>query len=192
MSVVATVQAENVLAQIVKRCLSGDVSSEEQLYRICYAGHIRICLRYAEDMDGAGMIFNNAMLRVFKSLNLYKEQGHFNAWVKTIIIRCCLDHVAKQGRLRFDPITLNEEEQHSIESNVFNSFEASDLQLFIRSLPNTTATVFNLFIIDCYTHKEISSLLGIAEGTSKWHVNEGRKLLKQRLQPSYKKINNDI
>ena len=63
----------------------------------------------------------------------------------------------------------------------FEKISAKEIQLAIRELPKATATVFNLFVYEGFTHKQIGVALGISEGTSKWHVNEGRKMLKTKL-----------
>ncbi len=160
-----------------------DVQSQEQLYRLCYPEMIKICFRYAGDMDGAGLIFNNAMLKAFKALATYQHQGKLISWIKTIVIHCCIDYVKKQNRFRQEPLELAHEENTSIPEEVFSKVSVKEIQKIISQLPKATAVVFNLFVYEGYTHRQISQALGISEGTSKWHVNEGRKVLKVKLEP---------
>jgi RNA polymerase sigma-70 factor (ECF subfamily) len=167
---------------ILKGCREGNLQSQEQLYKYCYPDMIRVCYRYAGDMDGAGIIFNNAMLRVFRSLHQYKEEGKFLGWVKTIVTNCCLDFVKKQNKFRDEVRGNIEELEVSLAADAFSFVSAKEIQQMIRELPPATAVVFNLFIYEGYTHKQIGVSLGISEGTSKWHVNEGRKILKVRLE----------
>src|SRR5258706_653813 len=82
---------------ILKGCREGNL--QEQLYKHCYPDMIKICFRYAGDMDGAGTIFNNAMLRVFKRIHKYKEEGKLMGWCRTIVTNCCIDFVKKQNRV---------------------------------------------------------------------------------------------
>ena len=165
---------------IIRGCRENDLSSQEQLYKLFYPDMIKICQRYAGDLDGAGIVFNNAMLRVFKSIKNYQHEGKLGAWIKAIVINCALDHIRATGKIKETPITITTEEI-SIDDYVFEKISAKEIQHSIKDLPKATATVFNLFVYEGYTHKQIGEALGISEGTSKWHVNEGRRLLKTKL-----------
>lgn len=167
---------------LIRGCRENDLQCQEQLYRLCYPEMIRICLRYAGDMDGAGIIYNNAMLRVFRHIGNYRHDGKLLAWVKTIVIHCCLDHAKKKGLNREEKLDAAQEEQVSIPDEVFARVSAKDIQKIISQLPVATHTVFNLYIYEGYTHKQVAGALGIAEGTSKWHVNEARRILKSKLE----------
>jgi len=166
---------------ILKGCREEDVQSQEQLYKYCYPGMIKICYRYAGDMDGAGIIFNNAMLRVFKSIHAYKEEGKLMGWVKVIVVNCCIDFVKQQNKFNETIPGHIEEQEVSIPADALSRVSAKEIQAMIWQLPKATATVFNLYIYEGFTHKQIAESLGISEGTSKWHVNEGRRLLKTKL-----------
>jgi len=167
---------------IIKGCRQSDIQSQEHLYRTCYPGMIKICYRYAGDMDGAGIIYNNAMLRVFKSMPAYKHEGKLMAWIKTIVVNCCLDHIKKRNKFIDQPLATEHENEVSVPADIFNTVSAKEIQRIINGLPKATAAVFNLFIYENFTHKQIGESLGISEGTSKWHVNEARKRLKTMLQ----------
>lgn len=155
---------------------------QEQLYRHCYPEMIRVCQRYACDMDGAGIIFNNAMLRVFKNIHIYRNEGKLLGWVKTIVINCSIDFVKQQNKFREQAASNLDEYEINIPAEVLSKVSAKEIQKIIRELPKATATVFNLYIYEGFTHKQVAESLGISEGTSKWHVNEGRKLLKAKLE----------
>lgn len=170
------------LVKIVEGCRRKDPGSQEQLYRYCYPNMIRVCERYAFDLDGAGIIFNNAMLRVFKFIEKYEDQGKLMAWIKTIMVNCCLDFVRKEQKIKTENLATVYEDQISIPEDIFDKLSARDIREIIQQLPRTTAIVFNLFIYEGYTHKQIGQALNISDNTSKWHVNEGRKLIKSRLE----------
>ena len=170
------------LDTIVKGCRENDLQCQEQLYRHCYPELISICCRYGGDMDRAGIIFNNAMLRVFKSIHNYREEGKLMGWIKTIVVNCSLDFVKQQNKFKEIPVASFHENEINIPTEVFSRVSARDIQKMILDLPKATATVFNLYIYEGFTHKQIAQGLGISEGTSKWHINEGRKLLKTKLE----------
>lgn len=169
-------------AILIEGCLRQDSQSQEQLYRFCYPEMIKICCRYAGDMDGAGIIFNNAMLRVFRNLQQYKHEGKLMGWIKTIVVNCCIDYAKERSRFKNMPGISPGEEEPSVPPEVLDKMSAREIQQLINQLPRATATVFNLYIYEGYTHRQISESLGNAEGTSKWHVNEGRRLLKESLR----------
>lgn len=155
---------------------------QEELYRHCYPVMIKICYRYAGDMDGAGIIFNNAMLRVFKNIRQYKHEGKLLGWIKIIVINCCIDFIKQQNKFREkQPADLPGYETE-IAPEIFDRVSAKEIRQMIQQLPKATAAVFNLYIYEGLSHKEIATSLGISDGTSKWHVNEARRLLKTQLE----------
>jgi len=166
---------------IIRGCRENDLHSQEQLYRQFYPEMIKICQRYAGDIDGAGIIFNNAMMRVFKSIKKYQHDGKLGAWIKAIVINCALDHIKTTAKIKEASITIITEEI-PVDDYIFEKISAKEIQFAIKELPKATATVFNLFVYEGFTHKQIGEALEISEGTSKWHVNEGRRLLKTKLK----------
>ncbi len=176
-----TILSPDALMQVITGCQQQNMASQEQLYKYCYPAMIRICLRYATDMDTAGLIYNNAMLRVFKHIDRYEDEGKLMAWIKTIVVNCCLDHVKQRQRFP-DTVPLDaSEESASIPAQALNGLSARDVYRLIQSLPKATAVVFNLYVYEGFNHREIGQALGIAEGSSKWHLSEARRLLKEKL-----------
>ena len=84
--------------KIITGCKQQDPRSQEALYRGCYAGMIKLCIRYASDMDKAAAIYNEAMLKVFNTLHQFEGRGDFMAWVRRIVVNTCIDHCRKQTR----------------------------------------------------------------------------------------------
>ena len=175
---------ENSLQIIIQGCKRQDIQSQQQLYKFFYPGMIKICFRYAGDADGAGSIYNNAMLRVFKNMDTYSEEGKLGGWIKAIVVNCCIDFCKKKNIFRHT-IPHTAEADVSIEPEVFNLVSAKEVQQVIATLPGATATVFKLFIYDGFTHKQIAGQLGISEGTSKWHVSEAKVALKKKFELMY-------
>jgi len=166
---------------IIRGCRENDLSSQEQLYKLFYPEMIKICQRYAGDLDGAGIVFNNSMLRVFKSIKNYQHEGKLGAWIKTIVVNCALDYISSSYKIKNEPITVLTAEI-TIDDHVLEKISVKEILHVIKELPKATATVFNLFVYEGYTHKQIAEALKISEGTSKWYVNEARKQLKTKLE----------
>lgn len=171
------------LVILIKGCQRNDMLCQQQLYKLCYPEMIKICSRYATDADGAGTIYNNAMLRVFKGIGNYTEEGKLFAWIKTIVINCSIDFCKKKSV--FNKLgAVPDENEVSISPDAFDKLSGKDVQQLIRQLPPATATVFNMYVYDGFTHKQVGEILGITESTSKWHYSEAKRLLKIKLETS--------
>jgi RNA polymerase sigma-70 factor (ECF subfamily) len=166
---------------VVEGCRQENLHCQEQLYKILYPEMIKVCFRYAGDTDGAGTIFNNAMLKIFRALHQYTEQGKLTRWVKTIVVNCSIDFIRQKNSFKEDRMTASAE-VITIEPEIFNLVSAKEIQKIIFQLPKATATVFNLYVYEGFNHREIGEMLGIADGTSKWHLNEARKRLKSQFE----------
>lgn len=168
-------------AILIQGCKQNDVLCQEQLYKLFYPEMIKVCYRYANDMDGAGMIYNNAMLKVFKGIGNYKDEGKLGGWIKTIVVHCCIDFCKSKSNFN-NSTNIISEATHIMLPDVFDRLSGKDIQQLIAQLPKATGTVFNLYIYEGFTHKQIAEQLNISDGTSKWHVSEAKKILKLKLE----------
>lgn len=168
-------------AILIKGCQQNDKLCQQQLYKFCYPDMIKICYRYANDADAAGTIYNNAMLKVFNGIDNYTEEGKLLGWIKTIVINSCIDFCKKKNI--FSGVVYTETDiEIAIQPSVFEKLSGRDIQQLIVKLPSATATVFNMYVYEGFTHKQIGERLGISDGTSKWHVSEAKKALKTKLE----------
>jgi RNA polymerase sigma factor (sigma-70 family) len=160
--------------------VAGNRKAQEQLYRQLYEFAMPIALRYSRDEMDAGDILSHSFVRLFKYIQQFDHQkGSLHAWVKTIIIHEALDHIKQ--RSRFSNEELDKAEEYAVSNNAIERMDALALMALVRQLPPATQTVFTLYVVDGYTHREIAGQLGIREGTSKWHLSEARKILQQKL-----------
>jgi RNA polymerase sigma factor (sigma-70 family) len=167
---------------IVKGCKQNDRKAQEALYRAYYKSMVTICLRYMKNEDDAVEVLNNGFLKVFQNIQRYESSvASLYTWIRTIVINSCLDFIKKKGRAEEHHELNNASEVH-VPAEVINKMKATELLGLIRSLPPSTAAVFNLYVIEGYNHKEIGKLLSISEGTSKWHLSEARKQLQHKIK----------
>ncbi len=157
------------------------------LYQACYGLMIGISLRYQSDKSDAEIIVNDAFLKVIKSIDKYDPESSILTWISRITINTCIDAYRKKNRLRQvisgqDIDTVPPDISKVQYNQAMEELDAEYLRRLIASLPSTTAKVFNLYAIDGYKHREIGEMLGISEGTSKWHLNNARKRLKMMLE----------
>jgi RNA polymerase sigma-70 factor, ECF subfamily len=173
---------DNSPANIINGCIDKNANSQEQLYKLLYGEMMKVCLRYTHNYDDAAVLYNEAMLKVYNKIEQYKFQGSFNGWVKRIVINTCLDYCRKNLAYKNQQWLEETKAAHiSIQPTAYTTMDAKDIMQLVSELPKNTAAVFNLFVIDGYKHSEIGEAIGITEGTSKWHLNEARRLLKIKL-----------
>ena len=143
---------------------------------------VSLCLRYTKNETDAVDVLNNGFLKVFKNIHRYDPaQASLYTWIRTIVINSCLDFIkAKQKTEKHSEI--NEAMDVHIPPEAVSNMKATEILQLVRQLAPATQAVFNLYVMEGYSHKEISDLLQISIGTSKWHLSEARKNLQQMIQ----------
>ena len=166
--------------ELLAACMKDSRKAQNELYRRCYGIMLSVCLRYEGNKEDAEFLLNKAFFKVLKSLKKYNEAVPFEAWLRRITINTAIDAYRKAQRQKLDYM----EEPSEVASKNDLSYNEADqklnaeeLRLMINSLPRVSKTVFNLYAIDGYTHKEIGEKLGMSVGTSKWHLSSARKKL---------------
>lgn len=138
---------------------------------------MNLCLRYTKNEMDAMEALNTGFYKVFKNIQRYDpEQASLYTWIRTIVINSCLDLVRSKEKA-IQPMELTSDTQAEIEPDIISKLNSAYLLEMIRKLPSATQIVFNLFIMEGCSHREIAGLLKISEGTSKWHVSDARKKL---------------
>ena len=169
---------------LLKACINGDRLAQSELYRQCFHILMGICNRYVKNQQDAMDQLNEGFLKILKNLHKRKKSVPFDAWIKRIMINTMIDFYRRQKRYKEKFYLASDlpNEPHFDQEKVLNEAEvrmdAEEVEMCIKRLPDMTQQVFNLFVIDGYSHKEIAQLLHISVGTSKWHVSNGRTLLK--------------
>jgi len=172
---------------IIEGCLRNDLQKQQELYSVCYSSMMKVCIRYSRDNDEAGALYNEGMLKVFNSIGQFRNEGDFEGWIRRIIVNTCIDHCRKQAKYKHQPLEVVIETSISVDPDIYQRLSGADIISLMQGLPRNTALVFNLFVLEGYKHEEIGKVLGISGGTSKWHLNEARRLLKLKLETILKK-----
>jgi RNA polymerase sigma factor (sigma-70 family) len=171
------------VTKLVEGCIGNGRSAQEALYRAFYGQMLRICYRYAKTEESAQDAVNEGFLKVFQNIKSFDAQkGDLGAWICTIMIRTAIDHSRRELKFTSEPYNDQDTDQYFIDPQVLGKLYAQDLLKIIGQLPDATRVIFNLSVIDGYTHKEISQQLQITESTSRWHLSEAKKKLRALLQ----------
>jgi RNA polymerase sigma factor (sigma-70 family) len=168
-------EQENI--DIIRGCKKGDRKAQERLYKNYYRAMVTVCVRYTRNDEDAVEVLNNGFLKVFNNIQRYdSSQASLYTWIRTIVINSCLDFIKQKQREEIVN-ELSEDTEVHIAPEVISKISATELLDQVRKLTPATRAVFNLYVIEGYSHKEIGQLLNIREGTSKWHLSEARKYI---------------
>lgn len=166
---------------LVTGCLRRDSISETMLYRKFAPKMYGICLRYAGNEMEANDIMQNGFLRVYANMHRFRNEGSLEGWIRRIVINTAINY--NKQRLKFrNEVELKEEYDATIPEETLSKLSTQDLLAVIRSLSPGHRTVFNLYAIEGYGHKEIASMLGITEGTSKSQLHRAKESIRRRLE----------
>ncbi len=179
--------------ELIDRCLKGDRKAENELYKSLYSFLMSICRRYIRQDEKAREMLNIGFCRLLMNIDKYQPIAPFQYWARRIMVNVLINEHKKDkvhyGNHNYVE-SYNDDEKYSEINKAIETFNLSRIAQCIEKLPAASRKVFNLFIIDGYSHKEIAALLGISEGTSKWHLNASREKLKEML--TEKKIKLEI
>lgn len=165
---------------ILKGCINGNRNCQEMLYKEYAPKMFAVCRSYAQNNDAAKDILQNGFIKVFKKIDQFNHEGEIGAWIRRIIVNTALDYCRKVEREQQVGLEIINENQFSI-NDTSDNLNLTDLVNVIRTLPEKARIIFNLYVIEGYSHKEIALLLNITEGTSKSQFSRAKKLLQERI-----------
>ena len=154
---------------------------QEELYRRFSPKMYAVCLRYAGNVEEAEDILQEGFIKVFKKMNSFRSEGSFEGWVRRIFVNTAIEHFRRKRYLM--PVT--EKEENTIEGkylSVLDDLAARDIMALVQDLSPGYRTVFNLYVVEGYTHKEIADMMGISEGTSKSQLSRAKVILQDMVK----------
>ncbi len=165
--------------QLIAGCIKNNLASQKALYER-YAGKMLVvCMRYTKDRPEAEDILQEAFFKVFANLSKFRAEGSFEGWIRRIMVNTALKHHRK---IKMYAITsLEEARLHNEDASALSDIGYEELLDMIQKLPDRYRVVFNLYIMDGYTHEQIAKLCNIATGTSKSTLSRARVMLQQQL-----------
>ena len=178
---------------LLEDCRNNKRRAQFELYRKCYGILMSICLRYEKNSMDAEEILNMGFLKIVTKLDKYTDNIPFEAWIRRIMINTIIDEFRKNKKekeaLEYTDFNGVHENKSVTQNEADLMYDAEELQIMIRQLPNVTQKVFNMHVIDGFSHKEIAEELSMSVGTSKWHVSNARKILRDLLEKTRSKTN---
>lgn len=172
-----------VTQALIERCARGEPKAQSELYRLLHPTMIAICTRYERNRQDAAAVMNQGFLKILQNIGRIPRGVPFDPWMRRIVINSVID-AFRRDRARREMETLDPPSENGFHAEVngfLREMEAEAFNALLQQLPPVSRHVFNLFAIDGWSHAEIAEALDISEGTSKWHVNNARNLLKRAL-----------
>lgn len=171
-----------MLDQLLKECRKNNKQAQGQLYKFLAPKLFAVCLKYSRSYEEAQDNLQESFLIIFNKINQFNDTGSFEGWAKRIVINYTLQQYRSQV-MYFEIISEKIADDENVELDDENV--SMDLLLkIIQELPDRYRLVFNLYVIDGYSHKEIAEMLDISEGTSKSNLSRAKLILKEKLQQS--------
>lgn len=173
---------------ILNECAEGNRLAQKKLYELCFHSLMPVCFSYFTNEEDARHVLNMGFLKICEALKTDTIQHVvFRSWSKRIMVNTIIDEYRKNKKhIKHLASKENDYElevhQHAVLNDAESTFGECDIKKLVESLPPITGRVFMLFAVEGYSHKEIADLLNINEGTSKWHLSTGRKLLREWLE----------
>ncbi len=168
-----------IIEQLIHECTKNNIKSQEQLYKLLAPKLFAVCLKYSCNYEEAQDNLQESFLVIFEKIGQFKNTGSFEGWAKRIVINYVLQQYRNQKIFEIISEKIAVEEEVEIDDeNVSLEF----LTKIIQELPDRYRLVFNLYVIDDYSHKEIAEMLGITIGTSKSNLARAKAILKQKIE----------
>jgi len=176
---------KNIFHDLIQRCIERDESARKQLYDLFSAKMFNICLRYAKNKSDAEDIFQDGFLKVFEGIAQVKNAAALPGWIKTIFVYTAINRNMNEWKFKTLSISSVEKNQY-FDYDILSELTVKEIIDLIQKLPTKSRKVFNLYVIEGYSHQEISEIMNISVGTSKSQLHDARQSLKQAIHSNTK------
>lgn len=177
--------------RLIKKCRKKDGSAQKAIYDKYASKMLGVCFRYVKEADQAEDVMIGGFVKVFDKIDQFKHEGSFEGWIRRIMVNESLTFIRKNKSMYLE-VDIEAADREPDYTTLDSHLEAEDLLNLIRGLPTGYQTVFNLYAIEGYSHKEIADQLNISENTSKSQLSRARSLLQKQLLESEQLVNDKM
>jgi RNA polymerase sigma-70 factor (ECF subfamily) len=163
-------------SDLIQGSINGDRRMQELLYNTYSPKMYGVCLRYSGNDDDAQDILQEGFVKVFRNLPHFRAEGSFEGWMRRIFVNTAIEHYRKKVNLQ----PVGENQESTLETNDWSALDrlaVKDIMQAVQELSPGYRTVFNLYVIEGYTHKDIAQMMGISEGTIKSQLARAKAIL---------------
>jgi RNA polymerase sigma factor (sigma-70 family) len=162
---------------LIRGCIAKNRKMQELMYRRYSPKMFALCLRYSSNTDDAQDLLQDGFVKVFKYLDKYRFDGSFEGWMRKIFVNTSIAYIRRT--VPVVPVTSEESGIENDDCNALDNFAERDIVRMIQQLSPGYRQVFNMHVIEGYSHKEIGEAMGIGEGTSKSQLARAKRALKE-------------
>jgi len=175
--------------KLIQACLNEEEAAQKHLYDLFAPKMYFVCLRYARhDLEAQDML-QDGFIKVFDHLGSFKSNGSFEGWVRRIMVNTSLNHCRKSS-FKKEQIGIEDYQDRVVDPKAISALGEQELLKIIQQLPDGYRMVFNLYVIEGYSHKEIGELLDVTESTSRSQLSKAKKWMQIELEKH--KIRNHV
>lgn len=167
-------------ADLIRGCQKGSRIHQQALYRQYYRKMLGVCMRYTNQQEDAEDVLQEAFIKIFKHIKGFRGKGSFEGWIRRIMVHTAIEHYRK--RSRYFMVEIDHASEVELSADQLSDMSRDEILEMIQTLPVGYRTVFNLYAIEGYPHKEIAEMLGISIGTSKSQFSRAKALLKEKME----------
>ena len=167
-------------SDLINGCINGDRKLQEMLYTRYSAKMYAVCLRYCSNTEDAQDLLQDGFIKVFGNIKKYRGEGSFEGWMRRIFVNTSIEHFRRKAKLT----AISENQENNIEDREWSALETmaeKDIINIVQELSPGYRQVFNMYVIEGYSHKEIGEMMNISEGTSKSQLARARYLLQKMI-----------
>jgi len=168
--------------QIISQCKKGDRAAQKALYDRLSSRMFPVCLRYMGNREAAEDVLQEGFISLFSKLDSYSGEGSFEGWARKVFVNTALMTLRKNDVMRKSEDIETAWSVSSEDPGALHNISYKELMGLIAGLPPGFRTVFNMFLIEGYSHKEISEALGITEATSRSQLQRARVMLQNKIK----------
>ena len=167
------------LEKLINRCKRRDIKAQSEVY-LLFAGKLfALCLKYSKNYQEAQDNLQDGFITIFNKIDQYKFKGSFEGWLKRIVVNTALQKYREKNVLNLISDEIPDEAEVDIDETTIS---LDYLLSIIQELPNRYRLVFNMYVLDGYSHRDIAGMLEISEGTSKSNLSRARQILKKKVE----------
>lgn len=168
--------------QLIDLCIKGDRIAQRAIYDRLASRMFPVCIRYVSDRAVAEDILQDGFITLFSKIDSYKGDGSFEGWARKIFVNTALMYLRKKDALKMSEELENARNLSSDLSTQMQNIGYKELMKLITSLPAGFRTVFNMYVIEGYSHKEIADMMNITETTSRTQLSRARLWLQSKIK----------
>jgi RNA polymerase sigma factor (sigma-70 family) len=166
---------------LIEGCIAGNRKMHALLYDRFAPKMYGVCLRYASSADDAQDLLQEGFIKVYRNLEKFRKEGSFEGWIRRVFVNTSIEHYRKKVNLN----SIGENEERTIEDgnwNVLDQLAERDIIALVQNLSPGYRSVFNMYVIEGFSHKEIADMMGISEGTSKSQLARAKSILQKKVE----------